>query len=81
MNVELCPSGAHVMHFKMIHITRLIIASSIIDTAGTSLTSGHVETLFCVHCGYIAEKKYVVYRYSKQGDLVAMLSLGGGGTV
>jgi len=81
MDVELCQNGAHVMHFHVIHLPRLFIAPSITHTANTSLTSGHVETLFCVHCGYIAEKKYVVYRYNKHGDLVAMLSLGEGGTV
>ena len=86
--VENCASGVHILHFQMLHIPRINVAQgmqsellSASATARMSLPSGHVERLFCIHCGHTVEKKYVVYRHNQQGDLVAMLPLGEGGTV
>jgi len=85
--VENCASGVHILHFQMLHIPRINVAQgmqseflSASATARISLPSGHVERLFCIHCGHTVETKYVVYRHNQHGDLVAMLPLDEGGT-
>ena len=83
-----CVNGVHTMQFQVSHIPRLTIARGmsgevlpVTVNERLCLPSGHIERLFCVHCGYTADKKYVVYRHNQHGDLTAMIPLGEGGTI